>query len=230
MFKDPEMIELLLYRVQRELECGDINDVFDGKVIGAMMKTYMELDGVRQAGKDGESDTDIFMAFACDGVSIHKGLGAWRSKTQYSCFPLEVIILNLPPMVHTQNRYVFSLSVIPGPREPKHLNSFCWPFYLECRRGIQGIRTYHTIKHMFFDLHFFIPRAFGDLIAVIKMKCTHGVGAKKPCHQCYIEGIRDETGIGQKARTYYIPLTVLGAKENWYERKFSTTCGPERIT
>ena len=217
MYKDPKMISMLLYRMQRDVEPGDIEDVFDGEVISDMMKKYIELDGVPQAYKYGELDTDIFMAFTCDGVSIHKGLGARRSKTQYSCFPLEVIILNLPPMVRTQNRYVFSLGVIPGPREPKHLDSFCWPFYLECRRGLQGIRTYHTIKRDFFSLHFFVPHGFDDLIAVIKMKGTRGVGAKKPCHQCHVRGIRDETGTGPKARTYYIPLTVPGTGESRYE-------------
>jgi hypothetical protein len=219
MYKDPRMVDLLLYRVRREVEPSNIDDVFDGEVISEMMKILPELDGVPQADKYGELDTDIFMAFTCDGVSVHKGLGARRSKTQYSCFPLEVIILNLPPTVRTQNRYVFSLGVIPGPREPKHLDSYCWPFYLECRRGIQGIRTYHTIKHSFFPLRFFVPHAFGDLIAVIKMKGTRGVGAKKPCHQCHVEGVRDEAGTGQKARTYYIPLTVPGAEENRYEKE-----------
>jgi len=201
------------------VEPGDIEDIFDGEVISNMMKKYLELDRVPQAYKYGKLDTDIFMAFTCDGVSIHKGLRAWQLKTQYSCFPLEVIILNLPPMVCTQNRYVFSLGVIPGPCKPKHLDSFCWLFYLKCRHGIQGIQTYHMIKHNFFPLHFFIPHAFGNLIAVIKMKSTVGVGAKKPCHQCHIEGICDETGTRPKARTYYVPLTVPDTKENQYERE-----------
>jgi hypothetical protein len=103
MYKDPKVIELLLYRVQHEVEPGSIDDVFNGEVISDMMKKYPELDGVPQAYKYCELDTDILMAFTCDGVSVHKGLGARRSKTQYSCFPLKVIILNLPPMVRTQN-------------------------------------------------------------------------------------------------------------------------------
>jgi len=183
-----------------------------------MMKKYLEIDGVPQEYKYGKLDTDIFIAFTCDGVSVHKGLGAWRSKTQYLCFPLEVIILNLPPMVRTQNQYVFSLGVILGPHEPKHLDSFCWPFYLECCCGIQGIRTYHMITHSFFPLHFFVPHGFGNLIAVIKMKSTCGISAKKPCHQCHVEGIHDKTGIRQKVRTYYVPLTVPDETGNQYEK------------
>jgi hypothetical protein len=218
MYKDPKMIKLLLYRVQREVEPRSIDNVFNGEVIRDMMEKYPELDGVLQEHKYCELDTDILMAFTCNGVSVHKGLGAWRSKTQYLCFLLEVIILNLPPMIRTQNQYVFSLGVILGPHKPKHLDSFCWPFYLKCCHGIQGIRTYHTIKHHFFPLRSFIPHGFGDLIAVIKMKCTCGVGAKKPWHQCHVEGIHDETGTGSKARMYYIPLTVPG-KENRYKKE-----------
>jgi hypothetical protein len=51
------------------------------------------------------------------------------------------------------------------------------------------------------------------------MKCTCGIGAKKLCHQCHVEGVHDETGTGSKSRTYYIPLTVLGAEENQYEKE-----------
>ena len=103
-----------------------------------------------------------------DGVSVHKGLGARRSKTQYSCFPMEIIILNLSPTIRTQDRYVFSLGVIPGPREPKHFNSFCWPLYQECLRGLEGIPTYHTILRDFFPLHVYLVHLFGDLIAMIR--------------------------------------------------------------
>ena len=213
MDKDPKMVELLLYRVQQEVEPGDIDDVFDGEVIRDMMKEYLELDGVCQAYKYGELDTNIFMAFTCDGVCVHKGLGVQQSKMQYSCFLLAVTILNLPPTVQTHSQFIFSLGVIPGPWEPKHLDSFCWPFYLECHCGIQGIQTYHTIKHHFFPLHFFVPHRFGNLIAVHKMKGTCSIGTKRPCHQCHVEG----TCGGQRGSTYYILLTVLGAKESHYE-------------
>ena len=67
----------------------------------------------------GELDIDVFLAFACDGISIHKGIGARRSQTEYACSPLEVIVLSLPPEVRTWDEYVYSLGVIPGPREPK---------------------------------------------------------------------------------------------------------------
>ena len=211
MFKDPKLIKLLLHRVQRESDPNIIEDVLDGGVIQRLLDSHVEIDGKKQQYKYGEFETDIFLALTCDGVSVHKGLGARRSKTQYSCFPMEILILNLPPTIRTQDRYVFSLGVIPGPREPKHFNSFCWPLYQECLRGLEGIRTYHTIQRNFFPLHFYLIHLFGDLKAMIKALGTLGVGAIKPCHTCHIEAICDDQA---KRKTYYLPLTIPGHSKN----------------
>jgi len=211
MFKDPNIIDLLLHRVRRESDPNIIEDVLDGGVIWRLLDSNVEIDGDKQQYRYGEFETDIFLAFTCDGVSVHKGLGARRSKMQYSCFPMEIIILNLSPTIRTQDRYVFSLGVVPGPREPKHLNSFCWPLYQECPRGIAGVRTYHTIRRQFFTLHVYLIHLFGDFIAMTKALGTLGVGAIKPCHSCHIEAICDTQA---KRKTYYLPLTIPGHAEN----------------
>ena len=132
MFRDPNVIKLLLYRFEREVDANRIEDVWDGVLLQELLNSIVVVDGKPQEYTYGELETDVFLALTCDGISIHKGIGARRSKTEYACFPLELIILSLPPEVRTQDRYVYSLGVIPGPREPKHLDSFCWPFYLEC--------------------------------------------------------------------------------------------------
>ena len=207
MFRDPMIIELLLHRVRRKPDLNTIEDVLDGGVIGRLLNSHVEIDGERQEYKYGEFETNIFLVLTCDGVSVHKGLGARRSKTQYSCYPMEIIILNLPPTIRTQDRYVFSLGVILGPREPKHFNSFCWPLYQECLCGLEGVSTYHTIRCNFFTLHIYLIHLFGDLIAMIKALGTLGVGAIKPCHSCHIEAICD---INAKQKTYYLPLTIPG--------------------
>jgi hypothetical protein len=81
------MIELLLYRVRRGVEPRGIDDVFDGEVFSNMIKKYLELEGVPQAYKYSEFDTDILTVFTCDSVSVHKGLGARQLKhnTCFSC-------------------------------------------------------------------------------------------------------------------------------------------------
>ena len=210
MFRDPTTINLLLHRVWRELNLDTIKDVLDGGVIQRLLNSQVKIDGEKQQYKYGEFKTNIFLALTCDGVSVHKGLGVRWSKMQYSCYPMEVIILNLSPTICTQDWYVFSLGVIPGPWELKHFNSFCWPLYQECLCGLEGIPTYHTIRHNFFPLHVYLIHIFGDLIAMIKALGTLGVGVIKPCHSCHIEAICD---IHAKWKTYYLLLTIPGHSE-----------------
>jgi hypothetical protein len=214
MFQNPRIIELLLYRFQRKADPNRIDDVWDGNILQELINKNVTIDGQAQEYTYGELKTDIFVALTCDGISVHKGIGARRSQTKYTCFPLELIILNLPPEVRTQDRYVYSLGVVPGPHEPKELNSFLWPFYLECVRGLQGIRTYHSLDRELFFMRFYCPFSFGDLKAMIKLKGTVGVGALKPCHQCNVAAIRDMWSANPINRTYYVPLTVPGVQEN----------------
>jgi len=112
---------------------------------------------------------------------------------------------------------MYSLGVIPGPHEPKDLNSFLWPFYLECMCGLQGIRTYHSLDNKFFPMRFYCPLSFGDLKAMIKLKGTVGVGALKPCHQCNVATVRDTWSTSPISSTYYVPLTVPGMEEHCLE-------------
>ena len=81
------------------MDQDQIKDVWDGTVLQELLEKRVMIDSQEQAYKYGELDTDVFLVFTCDGISLHKGIGACRSKTEYVCFPLELIILNLPPEV-----------------------------------------------------------------------------------------------------------------------------------
>jgi len=191
-----------------------IDDMWDSVNLQELLNKNVEINGQLQGYTYGELDTDIFLTLTCDGISIHKGIGAQCSKTKYACFLLELIILNLPPEVRTQDHYVYSLGIIPGPREPKHLDSFCWPFYLECVCELQGVQTYNSLSCQFFSMHFYCPFSFGNLKAMIKLKGTVGVGVLKPCHQCNVDAVRDTWSTGPRSKTYYVPLTILGTEEH----------------
>jgi len=224
MFLDRHTIKMLLYRLECKVDPDRIEDVWDSVILQELLCKNVVIKGEAQEYNYGELDTDIFLAFMCDGISIHKGISAQCSQMEYACFPLEVIILSLPPEVQTQDKYVYSLGIIPGPCEPKHLASFCWPFYLECTQGLKGIQTYHSTHHKFFSLQFYCPLAFGNLKAMIKLKGTVSMGALRPCHQCSVDAIRDTPSIGQKSKTYYIPLTVPGKMEHHLEDILSNLC------
>jgi len=59
---------------------------------------------------------------------------------------------------------------------------------------------------------------------MIKLKGTVSKGALRPCHQCSVDAIRDMSSIGQKSKTYYIPLTVPGKMEHCLEDILSNLC------
>ena len=195
------------------MDQDQIEDVWDGAVLWELLEKRVMIDSQEQAYKYGELSTDVFLVFTCNGISLHQGIGACCSKMEYTCFPLELIILNLPPEVRTQDQYVYSLGVIPRPHKLKHLDSFYWPFYQECLHRLQGIQTYHTINCNFFPLCFYCPLRFSDLKVMIKLKGTVGVGTLKPCHECNVSTVRDTSSTGQRSKAYYIPLTIPGERE-----------------
>ena len=62
-----------------------------------LLDTNVAIEGQAQEYRYGELDTDVALLFTRDGISIYRGIGAPRSKTEYACFSLEVIVLSLPP-------------------------------------------------------------------------------------------------------------------------------------
>ena len=99
MFRDWDTINLLLYRHECKVDQDWIKYVWDGGVLQELLKKYVMIDNQVQEYTYGELKTDIFLALTCDGISVHKGIGVCCSKTEYACFLLELIILNLPPEI-----------------------------------------------------------------------------------------------------------------------------------
>jgi len=191
--------------------------MWDSAILQELISKNVTINGQTQDYTYRELETDVFVALTCNGISMHKGIRVHWSQTKYACFPLELIILNLPPEVQTQDHYIYLLGVIPGPHEPKDLNSFLWPFYLECMHGLQGIRTYHSLDNKFFPMRFYCPLSFSNLKAMIKLKGTVSVGVLKLCHQCNVAAVRDTWSTSPISSTYYVPLTVPGVEEDHLE-------------
>ena len=103
MFRDRNIIDMLLYRFECEVGANRIDDVWDGAILQELLNKVVVVDGQPQEYTYGELEMDVFLALTCNGISIHKGIGARHSKTQYACFPLELIILSLPAEVRTQD-------------------------------------------------------------------------------------------------------------------------------
>jgi hypothetical protein len=209
-FQNPQIIELLKYRHKREPFDGTIRDVFDSIHFLNLLDKFVTVEDKTFPYKFGEHEYDLFLGLMLDGVALFKGLGARQSKNNYSCWPLEIVVYSLPPTIRTQLHHCLSLGVIPGPREPKHLNSFLHPLYIECVMGAQGVPTWISEGSELrrFDLHFYLIFGSGDIKALQKVRCTKGPNAISPCHACPIKGIRDPNR--RNVTTHYVPHTRPG--------------------
>jgi len=70
--------------------------MWDGAILQELISKNIMINGQMQDYAYGELKTNVFVALTCGGISMHKGIGACQSQTEYVCFPLELIILNLP--------------------------------------------------------------------------------------------------------------------------------------
>jgi hypothetical protein len=182
---------------------GTLQDVFDGEHFRELLEKKVVVDGVEYEHKIGDSKWDIFLGFTFDGVSLWRGLGSLKSRASTTCWPIAVIIYSFDSILRTWQEHIFSLGVIPGPHAPKHVNSFLYPFFEECRKGAIGIPTFHRELNRMFDLHFYVILNTMDMPALAKANGTKNAGAIIPCHQCDVEGIRDPAK--KKSTTYYVP-------------------------
>jgi len=74
MFLDRHTIKMLLYRLECKVDPDRIEDVWDGVILQELLCKNVAIEGEAQEYNYRELDTDIFLAFTCDGISIHKGI------------------------------------------------------------------------------------------------------------------------------------------------------------
>ncbi|KAK1608087.1 hypothetical protein QYE76_031760 [Lolium multiflorum] len=108
------------------------------------------------------------------------------SAAVYSCWPVFVIPMNLPPGVCMRSENMFVSMIIPGPKYPgKNMNVYLEPLVDDLVRGWEGrgIRTYDASKKEYFDMYVWYHTSLHDLPAraLFCGWCTHG---KWPCPQC----------------------------------------------
>jgi Transposase family tnp2 len=212
LFKSRKMIQMLQYRQELGPYDGTLRDVFDSLHFRSLLEKDVSVNGVDYAHKIGELDTDLFIGFTFDGVSLWRGLGSQKARASTTCWPLAVVIYSLSPKLRTRLEYVFSLGIIPGPHSPKHVNSFLFPFFQECCKGAVGIPTYHAELEEMFDLRFWSIFNTMDMPGLAKADGGKGAGSIIPCHQCPINGVRNPDST--KGKTYYLPHHHPDAEES----------------
>ena len=103
----------------------------------------------------------------------------------YSCWPVYVIPLNLPPGFCMQRHQMFLTLIIPGPNYPgKHMSVYMEPLVDDLLVAWNnGVRTYDVISKKHFNMHIWYHTSLHDLLARA-IFCGWCVKGKWPCPVC----------------------------------------------
>ncbi|XP_052147318.1 uncharacterized protein LOC127766269 [Oryza glaberrima] len=121
---------------------------------------------------------NVRLAVATDGFNPF-GFGA-----QYSCWPVFIIPLNLPPTLCMKDENIFLSLVIPGPNHPgKNLNVFMRPLVDEFKQAWQGVVTYDSSVKQNFNMRAAYHTSIhdGPALAMFSGWSTHG---GLSCQEC----------------------------------------------
>ena len=152
-----------------------------------------------------EDARNVRVALATDGFQPY-GMGA----APYSCWPVFVIPLNLPPGVIMQRKNIFLSLIIPG--NPKdNMSVYMEPLFDELARAWdQGVRTYDRATKTNFNMHVSYLYSMHDLLAYGTFSgwCVHG---KFPCPVCKGTLMFDHLNKGRKWSSFdkhrqFLPL------------------------
>ena len=105
--------------------------------------------------------------------------------TQYSCWPVFVIPLNLPPSSIMQRKHIFLTLIVPGPNYPgKNMSVYMQPLMDDLKEAwVNGVNTYDAAKKENFQMYVWYQYSLHDLpaFALFVAWCVHG---RFPCPQC----------------------------------------------
>jgi hypothetical protein len=123
---------------------------------------------------------NVRIALATDGFNPYG-----MTCASYSCWPMFVIPLNLPPGVIFQRQNIFLSLIIPGPEYPgKNMSVYMEPLMDDLVRAWEdGVWTYDRATKTNFKMHVWYQYSLHDLPAygIFCGWCVHG---KFPCPVC----------------------------------------------
>lgn len=199
-FANPKSLTELLYRHQYHPSQTAISDVFDAEHYLALCKRKVTVDGQELPHKYFSGKHDIAFSVCFDSYLLYK-----RRRGGPSATPILVQLYNLPPEIRTFISRTICLGVIPGPKGPKHVDTFLHPFEVECVELARGVRTFDCVAQTHFPLHAYNLFPHGDIITIEKLLNIKGHNGKSPCRSCEIAAINKPES---REKTYYVPLSL----------------------
>lgn len=139
---------------------------------------------------------DIFIAISMDGFEAFKNKG-------YSVWPLAALMLNLPPHARYQVKNTLPFLFVPGPKQPKDLQSFLLPLVNELceidRIGGVRLKFYDGVERL---VRVHLMWVGGDIPGSSKMGGLVGSTGKCCCRACRMAGVLSHHG------HYYYPSMI----------------------
>ncbi|KAF8698921.1 Transposase family tnp2, partial [Rhizoctonia solani] len=188
LFQNAQMAKKLRYRVESDAKYKPhvIFNVFDSDNYLRLQQTQVHPNHPYHFF---DNPKDIALGLLTDGFMLFK-----RRRRGLSCaWPIILINYNLDPSIRTHLENIICVGVIPGPKQPKDINSFFIPLLNELLELQQGVSMRGILAEPKGILYEFVLRAFiiiifGDILAISKLMMIKGHNAFLPCRTCLIEG------------------------------------------
>lgn len=176
--------KLMRYRVehQHNRQGGQYTDVFDGSHYLRLLKELVPC-ARKQDRRYFEDTRDMALALSTDGLYPFK-------KRKLSCWPILIYNLNLAPDIRFHLEHIICLSVIPGPKAVRDIETFLYPLIEELFELMHGVAAHDVEQDEMFVLCAFLILAFGNIPAIAKITSIKGHNGKVPCRAYEILAIR----------------------------------------
>lgn len=184
------------YRSNYAGKPGVTADVFDSDHYQTLRTRQVTVNGKSLPHKYFEDHRDVALGLSTDGFGPFK-------HRKHTAWPLIVFDYNLGPEERFLLENILALGVVPGPKKPKDMDSFLWPFVQEMLRLAHGVRAFDILTSRLFSLRAFLILVFGDIPAVSLLMRMKGHNAISPCRMCNIIGVRPPN---PRSPVHYVPL------------------------
>ncbi|KAL1914108.1 uncharacterized protein VTP21DRAFT_1110, partial [Calcarisporiella thermophila] len=161
----------------------EYNDIFDGKRYKELVQNGMFRD-----------PRDIALSVSTDGFQLYK-------QNTHECWPVILINHNLSPEVRVKKENILIALMIPGPKQPKNIDSFLVPLINELKELEDGVSCYDGYEKKSFILSAYTVFWSGDIPAITKLIGFTDHNSYHGCRFCTIRGIYHR----DKRHIYYPP-------------------------
>jgi hypothetical protein len=157
-------------------------------------------------------ETDLAFVLSSDGVKVGSAsfstsvltvcncsCQVFKSRRAFYIWPLILVCMNLPPHERFKRQNVLVVGFVPGPNNPKNLDSFMYPLIEEFLALERGIKAWNGYREKSFILHAHIAVVTGDMPGRSKLQGFKGSRALRYCPYCYAKAVHS-------GRTTYCPL------------------------